>query len=458
MAIKTSAIHGSEQSGAEETEIRAAEATARFARTATAIGGAAVRAGVDTVKEALRKRQERLATAPELRGDLYNDYRDAFISHGVPEEIAGEAAAGLVQNESAENNEAISTANRIVSQGSFQDNSQDTDRAMPSGKSKQTAQPSGAAEPAAMAATSQLVERAEKPALQTQFKPQDAATEVSKRVVFEKPPSEMKWQEMQKVTSQIKEETQQKPASNKKVDVQQFVEKYWDEQNQERTALTQTLSVSGLEESYRNGLEAENVDDTTAASAARDLVTGKDTSSSLAITQAHAQIKQQPQPERSPLQQMYYDVLTKQKAISPELTELASKDLAAGKGAQSSEHVRAAHDKILDRELARSGLDPYRQNWSKYSRHVIQPDPNKRDQLIAAAALRGHVSEKNARAMIRRSSPVAAQINQQQGSTAMVNYADSIISQAKTRSAMKQMATGRVLAPVKQKGRKGVEI
>ena len=144
---------------------------------------------------------------------------------------------------------------------------------------------------------------------------------------------------------------------------------------------------------------------------------------------------------------MYYDVLTKQKAISPELTELASKDLAAGKGAQSSEHVRAAHDKILDRELARSGLDPYRQNWSKYSRHVIQPDPNKRDQRIAAAALRGHVSEKNARAMIRRSSPVAAQINQQQGSTAMVNYANSIVSEAKTRSAMKQMATGRVLAP-----------
>ena len=77
MAIKTSAIHGSEQSGVEETEIRAAEATARLAQTATAIGGAAVRAGVGKVKEALRKRQERLATAPELRGNLYNNYRDA---------------------------------------------------------------------------------------------------------------------------------------------------------------------------------------------------------------------------------------------------------------------------------------------------------------------------------------------------------------------------------------------
>ena len=461
MAIKTSAIHGSEQSGTEETEIRAAEATARLARTATAIGGAAVRAGVDKVKEALRKRQERLATAPELRGDLYNGYRNAFINHGVPEEIAEEAAAGLVQNESAENNEAISTANRIVSQSTIQDNTKDNGKAVPSVKSEQIAQQSGIATPAAMAAPPKLVVRTEKQPLQAQSGLQSTASpenavEVSKRVGFEKPPAEMKWQELQKVASQIREETQLKPASNKKVDVQQFVEKYWDEQNQERTALTQTLSVSGLEESYKSGLEAKNVEGTTAASAARDLVIGKDASSSPAIAQAHTQFKK-PQPERSPLQQMYYDVLAKQKAISPELMELAAKDLAAGKGARSSEHIRAAHDTILNRELAKSGLDPHRQNWSKYSRHITQPDPNKRDQLIAAAAIRGGVSTKSTRAMIRWNSPVAAQIAQRQGSTAMANYADSVVSKAKTHSATKQMATGKAVMPVKQKG-KGVEI
>ena len=461
MAIKTSAIQGNEQSGAEETEIRAAEATARLARTVTAIGGAAVRAGVDKVKEALRKRQERLATAPELRGDLYNGYRNAFITRGVPEEIAEEAAAGLVQNESAENNEAISTANRIVSQGSFQDNAKANGKAALNVRSEQTAQPPRTATPATMATSPKLIVRPEKQPLQAQSEPQAAASqenaiEVSKQVGFEKPPSKMKWQELQKVASQIRQETQQKPASNKKVDVQQFVEKYWDEQNQERTALAQTLSVSELEESYRNGLEAEDVEGTTAASAARDLVTGKDTSSSPAIAQAHTQIKK-PQPERSPLQQMYYDVLAKQKTISPELTELASKDLAAGKGARSSEHVRAAHNTILNRELARSGLDPHRQNWSKYSRHVTQPDPNKRDQLIAAAAIRGGVSTKSARSMIRWNSPVAAQIAQRQGSTAMANYADSVVSKAKTHSATKQMATGKAIASTKQK-RKGVEI
>lgn len=466
MALKTSAIHGNEQSGVEETEIRAVEATARFARTATAIGGAAIQVSVDKVKEALRKRQERLATAPELRGDLYNDYREAFISRGVPEEIAEEAAAGLVQNENAENNEAIATANRIVSEGISQSNAQESDpgngKAKTDIKSEQAAQQPIATASTDMAAPPKLVERTEEQPLKGESEPEEMASpetaaEMSRQVDFEKPPSEMKWQELQKVSSKIKEETKQKPASNKKVDVKQFVEKYWDEQNQERTALLQTPSVSGLEESYRSGLEAENVEGTTAASAARDLVTGKDASTSSAISQAHSQIEK-PQPARSPLQQMYYDVLAKQKAISPELTELASKDLAAGKGAHSSKHVRAAHDTILDRELTKSGLDLHRRKWCKYSRHITQPDPAKRDRLVAAAAMRDGVSAKSARAMIRWSSPIAAQINQKQGSTAMANYADNVVSQAKVRSTTKQVAAGKVPAPVKKQKSKGAEI
>ncbi|MEM9002722.1 MAG: hypothetical protein AAGE59_04245 [Cyanobacteria bacterium P01_F01_bin.86] len=465
MAIKTSAIHGNEQSGIEETEIRAVEATARFSRTATAIGGAAVRAGVGKVREALRKRQERLATAPELRGNLYNDYREAFISRGVPEEIAKEAAAGLVQNESAEDNEAIATANRIVSEGQFQNNAresdQDNNETKTSAKCDQTTQQPIATASTAMAALPRLVEQTEEQPSQTnsdeEMSSLESAVEISRQVAFEKPPSEMKWQELQKVSSKIKEETGQKPASNKKVDVHQFVEKYWNEQNQERTELSQTLSVSGLEESYRSGLEAENVESTTAASAARDLVTGKDANSSPVIAHANSQIKK-PRPERSPLQQMYYDVLAKQKAISPELTELASKDLAAGKGAHSSKHVRAAHDTILNRELAKSGLDPHRQNWFKYGRHITQQDPAKRDRIIAAAALRDGVSAKSARAMIRWNSPIAAEINQQQGSTAMANYADNVVSQVKVRATTKQMATGKIPAPVKKQQSKGVEI
>ena len=285
----------------------------------------------------------------------------------------------------------------------------------------------------------------------------ETASEMRRQVTFEKPPSEMTWHELQKASSKVKEETGQKPASNKKVDVQQFVEKYWDEQNQERTELSQTLSVSGLEESYRSGLEAENVESTTAASAARDLVRGKDAGSSPMIAHANSQVKK-PRPERSSLQQMYYDVLAKQKCISPELTELASKDLAAGKGAHSSKHVRAAHDTILNRELAKSRLDPHRQNWCKYGRHIAQPDPAKRDRLIAAAAMRDGVSAKSTRSMLRWNSSIAAQINQQQGSTAMANYADNVVSQVKVRTTTKQMAAGKVSAPVKKQKSKGVEI
>ena len=55
----------------------------------------------------------------------------------------------------------------------------------------------------------------------------------------------------------------------------------------------------------------------------------------------------------------------------------------------------AAHDKILNRELARSGLDSHRQNWSKYSRHVTEPDPHKRDRLIGSAAMREGVSARD---------------------------------------------------------------
>lgn len=458
MAIKTSAIHGNEQSGVEETEIRAVEATARFARTTTAVGAAAVRAGVGKVKEALRKRQARLATAPELRGNLYNDYRNAFMNREVPEEIAAEAAAGLVQNESAEDNEAIATANRIVSEGHFQESAQDNGEAQASVEGKRPR----ATASATMAAPPKLIERAEEQPSQGKSKAEEMASpefaaEVSRQVTFEKPPSEMKWQELQKVSSKIKKETGQKPASSKKVDVQQFVEKYWDEQNQERTELSQTLSVSGLEDSYRSGLEAENVESTTAASAARDLVTGKDANSSPAIAHANSQVKK-PQLERSPLQQMYYEVLAKQKALSPELTELASKDLAAGKGAHSSEHVRAAHDTILNRELTKSGLDPHRQNWCKYGRHVTQSDPAKRDRLIAAAAMRDGLSAKSTRSMIRWKSPIAAQINQQQGGTAMANYADNVVSQVKARAMTKQIAAGKVPAPMKKPKDKGVEI
>lgn len=464
MAIKTSAIHGSEQSGTEEAEIRTAEATARFARTATAIGGAAVRAGVGKVKKTLRERQERLATEPELQGNLFKDFREAFISHGVPEDLAAEAAADLVKNKDATSSTAIAEANRIVSQGV---NQQPTDSEQSQLSDSEESDPEEEkSSPSTTEEYGEHIESAEANALPLNqgtgvHSSVEQSSTSTKKVEFEVPPSEMKWPTLQKTAKAIAEETGEKPASGKKADVEPFVTDYWQAQQAEKAVAAKPVvrtpvqsPAPTLAKDYSAGLAAAGADNEIAAKAGTALVEGEDAHSNVEIAEANSQVSEVP--ARSRLQQMYYDVLEKQKAIDPELTELASKDLAEGKGAHSSNHVRAAHDKILNRELARSGLDSHRQNWSKYSRHITEADPGKRDRLIGSAAMRDGVSAKDTKTMIRWSSPIAAQINHQQGSTAMVNYADSIVSQVKTHSVAKQMATGKAIAPAK-KG-KGAEI
>ena len=112
MVLKTSAIQGNEQSGAEETQIRTAETASRV----IAVGGAAVIAGINKLSESMREKRKREKAAPELRGKLYKDFREAFISNGVPKDLASEAAADIVQNKDADSSPAIAEANRIVSE------------------------------------------------------------------------------------------------------------------------------------------------------------------------------------------------------------------------------------------------------------------------------------------------------------------------------------------------------
>ena len=446
MAIKTSAIQGSEQSGAEETEIRTAETVARV----VAIGSAAVQAGFGKMKESLKKRRERKEAAPELQGNLYKDFRQAFVDNGVPEDIAGEAAADLVQNKDAERSPAITEANRIVSQG--------IDTAPAKKQAEKAPQQQTASYQGAAIGASQSIQMAdEKPEVDTA-----PAPEPSRKVEFEQPPSEMKWATLQKTAKAISAETGQKPASGKKADIEPFVTDYWKAQQEEKAISVKPIIRTPVQPpqpklaaDYSAGLAAAGADSEIAAKAGPALVDGKGADSSAEIAKANSQVAKVP--ERSKLQQMYYDVLAKQKTLKPELIELASQDLAAGKGAHSSPHVKKAHDKILNRELAKSGLDPFQQSWSKYSRHVTQSEPKKRDYLIASAAIKDGVSIKSAKAMIRWNSPVAAQINKQEGATAGANYADSVVSKAKVQAATKQMASGKGIAPAKKKA-KGVEI
>ncbi len=446
MAIKTSAIQGSEQSGAEETEIRTAETVARV----VAVGSAAVQMGLGKMKESLQKRRERRETAPELRGNLYKGFRQAFIDNGVPKDLASEAAADLVQNKDAESSPAIAEANRIVSQG--------IDPAPAKKQPERTPQKQTASYQGATIGASQSIQvEDEKPEVDTA-----PDSEPSKKVEFEKPPSEMKWVMLQKTAKAISAETGEKPASGKKADIEPFVTDYWKAQQEEKAILSKPIIRTPIQPpkpklavDYSAGLAAAGADSEIAAKAGPALVDGKGADSSAAIAKANSQVAKVP--ERSKLQQMYYDILAKQKTLKPELMELASKDLAAGKGAHSSSHIKKAHNKILNRELDKSGLDPFQQHWSKYSRHVTQSEPKKRDYLIAAAAIRGGVSVKSTKSMLRWNSPVAAQISKQEGSTAGVNYADSVVSKAKVQAATKQMAAGKGITSAKKKA-KGIEI
>jgi hypothetical protein len=409
MVIKHgTSIQGSEQTGAEEAQTQAARKLTQIASNAGALSMAAVQVGVGLIKDALEKRKERMNTDPALRGNLYKDLAEAFTGMGLEAGEAAEAAADLVQNEDAQSSDAIAKAHQLIEQNEpHQKTSLD-------GPEKEGVAASAAKSP-------------------------------TKRVEFTKKPSEMKWPELQKVARAITEETDQKPASGKKSDVEPFVTQYWKEQQAELTHESQAIASppvirvpiqkadaqtgEGLSADLSAELEARGADSAIAAEAGPALVKSQDAKTNPAIAEANSQVKRVV--ERSRLHQTYYTVLAKQKILSHELTELASKDLAAGKGAHSSPYVRQAFDKILDKELERSGLDPIAQKWSKYSRHISEPDPIKRDHLIAMAAVKGGVSAKDAKAIIRWNSPVAAGVNQKSGSTAMASYADKVVSSLK---------------------------
>jgi hypothetical protein len=450
MVIKHgTSIQGSEQTGTEEAQIQAARKFGQMASNAGALGVAAVTAGAGLIKDALKKRKEQMATMPELRGDLYKDLEEAFRGMGLEAEEASEAAAGLVQNEDAQSNGAISKAHHLVEKN--EPISSDSYRLR--GVENPSAKPHEA---------SPVI-------LDSKLPPEVEAIAPRKGVEFSKKPSEMRWPELQKTARAITDETGQKPGSSKKADVEPFVTKYWKKQQAELTHESQAIAsppiirvpIQKAEASESLGadlsaeLEARGADSAIAAEAGTALVKNQDAKTNPAIAEANSQVKQVV--ERSRLHQTYYNVLAKQKTLGAQLTELASKDLAAGKGAHSSPYVREAFDKILDKELERSGLDPIAQKWSKYSRHVTEQDPLKRDHLIATAALKDGVSAKDAKAIIRWNSPVAAGISQKDGGTAMANYADKVVSNLKGLSRGVQATAGKNAA-LSHKKKVGIEV
>jgi hypothetical protein len=446
MVIKHgTSIQGSEQTGTEEVQT---QATQKFGRFAEVIGTVVVQGSIELIKDALERRKARRETDPALRGNLYKDLKEAFAGMGLEAEEAAEAAADLVQNEDAQSSGAILKAHQRIEQ----DEPTSSDSYKLEGIEDSPAKPHEA---------SPVI-------LDSKLPLEVEAIAPRKGVEFSKQPSEMKWPELQKTARAITDETGQKPASSKKADIEPFVTEYWKKQQAELTHESQAIASppiirvpiqkaeasEGLGVDLSAELEARGADNKIAAEAGPALVKNQDAKNNLAIAEANSQVKRVV--ERSRLHQTYYNVLAKQKILSVQLTELASKDLAAGKGAHSSPYVREAFDKILDKELERSGLDPIAQKWSKYSRHVTEQDPLKRDHLIATAALKDGVSAKDAKAIIRWNSPVAAGISQKDGGTAMANYADKVVSSLKHVSRGMQAAAGKNAAlPHKKKA--GIE-
>ncbi|MEN8444847.1 MAG: hypothetical protein ABG776_07535, partial [Cyanobacteria bacterium J06555_13] len=408
MVVHGSGVHGNEATGTEESEIQTVNALAGVARQAGQLGVAAIRAGGAALKNHLEQRQQK-DSAPELAGDLYKAYREAFIENGVPQEIAEAAAAGLVQNEDAQSNPAIAEANRIVEHG-LQPQSAEPEQAAPEQSEPEDALTTIEVEPEEEVEDDTNPKEAKAVAVPAQ--PQSLRNKTSttiaspqpakKQVEISEDPSKMAWPKLRKTAKAISVETREKPASGKRQDVLPFVTRYWDEQKNEQAgvetsqtsrpvqqetavglntrksspirrepktqqspdgkageAATQQENTSAqpeeekkavvakpvtrtpietpepeLAKDYSTGLKAAGADSEAATAAGAAIVEGKGADNSAEVAKANAQVKQAS--TRSKLQQMYYDVLAKQKGLNPDLIEAASKDLAEGKGAHSS--------------------------------------------------------------------------------------------------------------------------
>lgn len=434
MVLDTRAINGQEETGAAQTEAEAAE-------KAKHVIGAAITLGVNALKGLSRSNQPDQVDL--AKNPLYKSFYQGFVQNDVPPDIADRAAKALIRGEAAETNSDIAKANSIVMQAEI---------------GQDTSQPKASSEESLAISDKAVGGNSEAESLE-----RNSATEVGSSAN----PAKMSWNAIQKEARAIARTTEQKPAGNKKAQLVSFIQAHRAQQNHktsaeaepdnshstkeesERTADVQPPKLSAqLRESaapqlgaaYTQQLQNSGVTPQTARAAAKELVGGKGAADSQPIAEAHRQAVAATQPQRSRLQQMYYDALCENK-VKPELAELASQDLAAGKGALSSQHVRMAHDQVLDRELKSSRLPEHSQHWQKYGRYVDSTDFQKRDHQIAKNAFQAGRSRKEVGAMLRAHSPVAQQAFQEKGTNAALGYVDSVGTKAYSAARVKSTHT-----------------
>lgn len=511
MVVKVSGgIRGDEQTGIESVVSNAAS----VGTSVGSIAGSVARGFASSPSQKTFDEKR-----PELRGKLHRDLYNAFVDRGVDKEVAKLAADGVVRGENASNNPAIAEVHRIVSQQKSEPNisseeteSQDTVAVGEDSLSEDSKETVSLEQSVTQPEQENLSKDTEEPSLSSSESYSISsikAREVSK-IDVSQPPEEMSWSALRKKSSEISKATGKEPEGRKKKQVLAFVKDFYStqavqkesvleakgegtqqdedsdsssESNQKKESQTQepqgqytSASVStpiektpvvrqnipALEKDYNAGLKAANVDSATSAQAAADLVAGLDETSSDAIKSAHDQIQH---PPRSALQQMYYEVLAKQD-INPELVEKASKDLSEGKGALSSDNVRRAHNKILNKELDKTVKSLGKKHYLSLSRYIPETTPEKRIQTIANRAADSNFNHKQIEKLLLKYSPDVANLQQKKGGTATANFLQSAASKAldnkSTAEAINRSnSTGQVLASpkaIQPKAKKGIEV
>lgn len=469
MVIQNSQIRGSEHSGAEVVEERAAV-------TASAVIGSGLAAGYKLVGALLKPKDK--MNGPEVedqyatQNPLYKFLYEAYTERGVSDELAHRATVSRISGQDASNSTDIEQADRIASEWAEQESSASSQTAT----EDKTRQPSQRPVESLAENAIEATELAKAAAMGTTTDDETVSEAASSRAY--KDPADMSWSEAKRVAKEISNETGEKPTGRTKTAVHSFIRQHGPQPSVTQTSSTaesvqtsekkvvetveenietspeveKPLHVSApklkvpakkepretaslqrengtqLTENIASGYEGNSVPEKIAQTASRDFVEGKDASTSPAIAQANQQASVPPVIQREPLHQMFYDALTKSH-VDPGLADKAALDMAQGKGALSSDHIKAAQNQALDRDLAKAKLPDPHKNWLKASRYNLVTDLKKRDGLIAIKGLKQGLNRKEVTKMLQLS-PVAQDIAQRQGSTAAYQYIDKVNTKA----------------------------
>lgn len=427
MVVKGAGVSGHEHSGTADAERQALG-------TAATIAGEMLGKTLSQITDGKKLKR----SGPDLEAEyaannpLYAALYDSYTSRGVDEGTAHKAAISRVSGEDAESNQDIAAADLAASRwtpSQTATNSANAYKTEEGSLSKSVADTptTQGAQLAPSAAESH-------PTQEGSFPSAALAPDRGRSAYGADTVSQMQWLDLQSIAKQISQKTGLKPNGRKRLDIEAFVVEHGHEldarkiekpaitANQPPTtekdkiiselpekiddrvqAISKEESVT-LTDNISNGYKARAVPPDQAEAASKDFAQGKDESNSHAISAANEQVRNPV--VREPLHQMFYEALTKS-GVSSELADIAGKDMAAGKGAKSSEYVKQAQNYALDEDIDKRRMSKAEKDWLRASRYNTTRDPRKRDREIAVQGHQNGMSNREVINMLKLS-PVAA--------------------------------------------------